>query len=224
MRRGCGTLAGRPTPPDNRIPRENNSRRALCLPGVFCWVGLVQSRGRAAGRPPPTAAGKRAQPVSAAEPPGLRPAQSLPFPGFSWVIAGLRLFLPGLAARRPPAKAAEYRPLPAAAPCKPQGYGPQGRPPQAAVGGGLKARPPKTVLRTVCPAGLPRTDPPGLPHQLLPHGLQQPLFPPGDLHLRHPELPGHLGLGLAAVVPQKNQSAVPFLQSGQQLVQRKQVA
>ena len=143
MRQGCGTLAGRPTPQDNRIPRENNSRRALCLPGVFCWVGLVQSRGRAAGRPPPTAAGKRAQPVSAAEPPGLRPAPSLPSPGFSWVIAGLRLFLPGLAARRPPAKAAEYRPLPAAAPCKPQGYGPQGRPPQAAVGGRAESPPPQ---------------------------------------------------------------------------------
>ena len=146
------------------------------------------------------------------------------FPRVFVGYCGLAAFWPGLAARRPPAKAAKYRPLPAAAPCKPQGYGPQGRPPQAAVGGGLKARPPKTVLRTVCPAGLPRTDPPGLPHQLLPHGLQQPLFPPGDLHLRHPELPGHLGLGLAAVVPQKNQSAVPFLQSGQQLVQRKQVA
>ena len=210
MRQGCGTLAGRPTPPDNRIPRENNSRRALRLPGVFCWVGLVQSRGRAAGRPPPWAAGKRAQPVSAAEPPGLRPAQSLPSPGFSWVIAGLRFFSRGL--------------RPAARQQRPQGYGPQGRPPQAAVGGRAESPPPKTVLRTVCPAGLPRTDPPGLPHQLLPHGLQQPLFPPGDLHLRHPELPGHLGLCLAAVVPQKNQPAVPFLQIGQQLVQRKQVA
>ena len=210
MRQGCGTLAGRPTPPDNRMPRENNSRRALCLPGVFCWVGFVQSRGRAAGRPPPTAAGKRAQPVSAAEPPGLRPAQSLPSPGFSWVIAGLRLFCRGL--------------RPAAAPCKPQGYGPQGRPPQAAVGGRAESPPPKNRPSDGLPCGPPRTDPPGLPHQLLPHGLQQPLFPPGDLHLRHPELPGHLGLGLAAVVPQKNQPAVPFLQIGQQLVQRKQVA
>ena len=145
-------------------------------------------------------------------------------PGFSWVIAGLRLFLPGLAARRPPAKAAKYRPLPAAAPCKPQGYGPQGRPPQAAVGGRAESPPPKNRPSDGFPAGLPRTDPPSLPHQLLPHGLQQPLFPPGDLHLRHPELPGHLGLGLAAVVPQKNQPAVPFLQICQQLVQRKQVA
>ncbi len=146
------------------------------------------------------------------------------FPRVFVGYCGLAVFWPGLAACRPPAKAAKYRPLPAA-PLQAAGIRPAG--PAAAGGrrgGGLSARPPKTVLRTVCPAGLPRTDPPGLPHQLLPHGLQQPLFPPGDLHLRHPELPGHLGLGLAAVVPQKNQPAVPFLQIGQQLVQRKQVA
>ena len=147
------------------------------------------------------------------------------FPRVFVGYCGLAAFFAGACGPPPACKGIRIPALARRSPLQAAGIRPAG--PAAAGGrrgGGLKARPPKTVLRTVCPAGLPRTDPPGLPHQLLPHGLQQPFFPPGDLHLRHPELPGHLGLGLAAVVPQKNQPAVPFLQIGQQLVQRKQVA
>ena len=118
MRQGCGTLAGRPTPPDNRIPRENNSRRALCLPGVFCWVGLVQNRGRAAGRPPPTAAGKRASPVSAVLPHrrACGPHSRCLPPGFRGLLRACGFFSRGS--------------RPATRPQRPQNTGPC--PPQAA--------------------------------------------------------------------------------------------
>ena len=54
--------------------------------------------------------------------------------------------------------------------------------------------------------------------------MENALFPPGDLYLRHPQAAGHLSLGLSAIVPQKDQLPVPFLQRGKQLLQRKQIA
>ena len=50
--------------------------------------------------------------------------------------------------------------------------------------------------------------------ELLAHCLQDTLFPTGDLHLCHTETAGDLGLGFAAVVAQKDEAPIPFLQRG----------
>ena len=86
------------------------------------------------------------------------------FPRVFVGYCGLAAFFAGACGPPPACKGRRIPALARRSPLQAAGIRPAG--PAAAGGrrgGGLKARPPKTVLRTVCPAGLPRTGFPKAP-------------------------------------------------------------